>query len=207
MIIKKTFTSMAACSLILLAVGPIDAYSEGNTEAKDTKGNLMASYDEGVAGMTIVNSVEVSAKVLAINTVDRKLRLLREDGKEITISIGKEAVNFDQIKVNDKLNVTVVKELIVAVNKVGITTDESTTGMIVTAPKGDKPAALAAESTVVTAKVVKIDQEKHTATIEFKDGHTKTFSVREDVDLSKHEVGEEVVFQISEMIGIKVEKQ
>jgi hypothetical protein len=138
---------------------------------------------------------------------NRKLKHLRTDGKEITVSIGKEAVNFDQIKVDDMVSATVAKELIVSVNKQNVSTEEGADGIVAIAPKGKKPGGIIGETVVVTAKVVEIDQEKRTATIQFKDGETKTIAVRDDIDLSKHKIGEQVVFQITEMIAIKVEKQ
>ena len=105
------------------------------------------------------------------------------------------------------VSATVSEELIVSVNKQDVSTEEGAAGMIATAPKGQKPGAIMAETFVVTAKVVDIDQDKRTATIQFKDGETKTIAVRDDIDLSKHKIGDQVVFQITEMIAIKVEKQ
>ena len=58
----------------------------------------------------------------------------------------------------------------------------------------------------MTAKVIAIDLEKRTATLRFEDGNTETFPVRADVDLSRHKVGEQVVFRVTEMIAIWVEK-
>ena len=42
--------------------------------------------------------------------------------------------------------------------------------------------------------------------IQMPDGTTKTFTVRQDVDLSKRSVGEEVVFRFTEAMAIRVEK-
>jgi hypothetical protein len=44
------------------------------------------------------------------------------------------------------------------------------------------------------------------ATLAFDDGSTKTFPVRPDIDLGQRSVGEKVVFQVTEMIAISVEK-
>ena len=190
---------MVASSLVLIMGTPVTVYP--------VEGSIAVTVEGGVAGLSVVETIDMSAKVIAIDTENRKLKLLRTDGKEITISVGKEAVNFDQIKVDDMVSATVAKELIVSVNKQNVSTEEGAAGMIATAPKGEKPSAIIAETVVVTAKVIEIDQDKHTATIQFKDGETKTIAVRDDIDLSKHKIGEQVVFQITEMIAIKVEKQ
>jgi hypothetical protein len=48
--------------------------------------------------------------------------------------------------------------------------------------------------------------EKRTTTLRFDDGTTETFPVRADVDLSRHKVGEQLVFRVTEMIAVWVEK-
>jgi hypothetical protein len=63
-----------------------------------------------------------------------------------------------------------------------------------------------AETVQITATVSAIDQENRTATLAFEDGRTKTFPVRDDIDLSQRKVGEKVVFTVTEMIAISVEK-
>ena len=62
-----------------------------------------------------------------------------------------------------------------------------------------------AETVQVTATVAAIDPAKRMATLRFEDGHTETFSVRDDIDLSQHKVGGKVVFLVTEMIAISVE--
>jgi hypothetical protein len=58
----------------------------------------------------------------------------------------------------------------------------------------------------VTATVVAIDRSNRTATLRFEDGSTETFPVRNDIDLNRHKTGERVVFRVTEMIAISVEK-
>ena len=54
--------------------------------------------------------------------------------------------------------------------------------------------------------MVAIDRTKRTATLRFEDGRTKTFPVRDDIDLSRRKVGEKVVFLVTEMVAISVDK-
>lgn len=183
------------------------ATSNVYAEESIAQGNMVVDAEKGVPGMTIVDTVEMSAKVTAIDTTNRKLTLLKSDEKETTITVGPEAVNFDQIEINDMVTITLLKELIISLNNEGVSTEESTEGMLASSPKGYKPSTLISETTVITANVVSLDQLKHTATLKFKDGSTETFSVRDDIDLSKHKIGEQVVFEKTEMIAIEVEKQ
>ena len=165
-----------------------------------------AAVAEGVPGGVFVNTKEVSAKVTAIDTANRKVTLLWPDGDKDTIKVGPEAVNFDQIKVGDMVNVIVTEELVIYLDEEGATAPDGAAAMVALAPKGEQPAGLVAEAARVTATVTAIDTTKRTATLRFEDGTTKTFPVRDDIDLSKRKVGEKVVFLVTEMIAISVEK-
>ena len=48
--------------------------------------------------------------------------------------------------------------------------------------------------------------QKAKATLQFPDGTAKTIKVRDDVDLTKAAVGEDVVIRASEALAISVEK-
>lgn len=45
-----------------------------------------------------------------------------------------------------------------------------------------------------------------TATVRFEDGTTRTFRVRPDVDLEQRQVGEMVVFHVTERVALRVER-
>ena len=165
-----------------------------------------AAFEEGVPGGVIVNTVDVSARVTAIDTSNRKVTLLGPDGDEFTVKVPPEAVNFDQLQVGDLVDATVTEALVVYLDEEGTSGPDGAEGMVALAPKGAQPGGLVAETVQVTATVKAIDRTNRTATLQFEDGSTKTFSVRDDIDLSQRKVGEKVVFQVTEMIAISVEK-
>lgn len=166
-----------------------------------------ATFKEGVPGGVFVNTVDVSARVTAIDTANRKVTLLGPDGEKFPVTVGPEAVNFDQLRVGDLVNVTVTEELVVFLDEEGASVPDGTAAMVALAPKGAQPGGLVAGTTQVTGTVEKIDSTSRTATLKFSDGSAKTFPVRDDIDLSQRKVGEKVVFQVTEMIAISVEKQ
>jgi Cu/Ag efflux protein CusF len=165
-----------------------------------------SAYQEGVPGGIIVNTLDVSARVTAIDMANRKVTLLGPDGETFTVKVGPAAVNFDQVGVGDWVNLTVTEELVVYLNEGNEAPSDESAAAVVLAPKGAKPGGLVAETTQITGTVTAIDLEKRTATLQFQDGSTRTFPVRSDVDLSKRKVGEQVVFRITEMIAISVKK-
>ena len=128
------------------------------------------------------------------------------DGIKQTVTVGPEAINFDQIHVGDRLKLTVAESLVVYVAGEGETPTDSATGMVALAPKGAKPGAIMATTTKVTARIIAIDAEHRQATLRFEDGTTHIAAVRPDVDLSKRKVGETVVIRATEELAIAVEK-
>ena len=165
-----------------------------------------AAIKEGVPGGVFVNTVEVSAKVTAVDTANRKVTLLLPDGTKTPVKVGPEAVNFDQLRSGDLVNVTLIEETVVYLDEEGVTPPDGAAAMVALAPKGAQPGGVVAATTQVTATVTAIDPASRTATLRFEDGHTKTFPVRDDIDLSLRKVGEKVVFLVTEMIAISVEK-
>jgi hypothetical protein len=171
------------------------------------KGAHSATFKAGVPGGVIVNTMTISARVKAIDTGNRRLMLLKPNGETVTIKVGPEAVNFDQIRKGDLVKATVTEETLVYIDEEGASTPDAAAGMVALAPKGALPGGLMAGTVRMTATVVAIDHAMRTARLEFEDGSIKTFPVRDDIDLSRHHVGEKVVFQITEMIAITVEAQ
>ena len=206
--LKKTpLMTFAAGSLVLFAAALFIFTACATTSPPPPpEGQTAAAIQKGVPGGVFVNTVDVSARVTAIDKAKRKVTLLAPDGEKYTVTVGPEAVNFDQIKVGDLVKATVTEELVIFMDDEGAPSSEGEAGVVALAPKGAKPGGLVAQTRQVVATVVAIDRTKRTATLRFDDGATETFPVREDIDLSRHEVGERVVFRVTEMIAISVEK-
>ena len=151
--IKLSHTAMLHSTLALLLVGSITGCS---TTTPPPPAEVKVSYvhEEGVAGGVIVNTLEMKVKVVAVDTSERKLTLMDSNGDELTIKVGPEAVNFDQIRANDMIDIIVTEELVISVNAEGTAVEEGAAGLVALAPKGAKPGGIVAGTIVVTAKVV-----------------------------------------------------
>ena len=165
-----------------------------------------AGVVEGVPGGSVVATYELTAFVAAIDKASRKITLVDAAGIKKTVKAGPEVINFDQIRVGDQLKITATQELVVSVAGAGETSSDGGARLVALAPKGAKPGAIMADTTRVTAKVTAIDGEHHQATLQFEDGSSRTFPVREDVDLAKRKVGDSVVIRITESLAIQVAK-
>ena len=168
--------------------------------------NTATVVQEGVPGGVIVNSIEVTAKVTAIDTKNRKVTLLLPEGDKETVRVPLEAVNFDQISVGDLVKATLTEEVVVYLDEEGASVPDAYAAGVALAPKGAQPGGVVAEAVKVTATVTAIDQVNRTATVRFNDGIVKTLPVRDDIDLSQRKVGEKVVFLVTEAVALSVEK-
>jgi Cu/Ag efflux protein CusF len=181
------------------------AFTSCSTEPKGEGAGFTATQP-GVPGGVIVQTYKETATVTGIDKATRKVTLVTKDGSKSTVKCGPEVANFDQLAVGDQVKATVTEQLVVFARNAGEPPGDGATAAIVLAPLGAKPGALMANTEEVTAKVKSIDVKHQKATLLFPDGTRHTFKVRQDVDLTKHTAGEDVVFRATEAVAISVEK-
>jgi hypothetical protein len=200
---RNTFACLlmapALTAMLVLTSCSSDKPAEG-------QGATVVATKPGVPGGVMINTVQITATVKAVNAEDRKVTLVGADGKDAVVKCGPEVVNFPQIQVGDQVKATVTEQLVVFMaTDAPPQTDGAAVGVAL-APVGAKPGAVVAQTAQVTATVVAIDLKHHKATLQFPDGSQKTVAVRPDVDLTKRAVGEQVVIRVTEAVAISVEK-
>lgn len=204
---KTQQKTLNLATMALLPAAMLTLTSCSSTSSKPpVETTSTASFQPGVPGGVRVDTHKLTAKVKAIDTANRKVTLVTPDGEETTVKCGPEVINFDQIRVGDRLNVTVAEEVAAYMAKEGTTPTEGAAALVALAPKGAKPGGIVASTVQVTAKVTAIDLKHRKATLQFPDGTTRTVTVRDDVDLTKRRVGEEVVIRTTEILALAVEK-
>ena len=170
------------------------------------EGAVMTAFKPGVPGGVAVGTYQETATVTGIDKEKRKVTLVTPNGAMGVFKAGPAVANFDQIEVGDQVKATVTQELVVFVRKSGEPSRDGDATTIGLAPIGTKPGALIADTREITAKVTAIDLKHHKATLQFPDGKSKTFEVRQDVDLTNQSVGQEVVIRTTDALVISVEK-
>jgi hypothetical protein len=207
---KRVFRSGIMAGASLLVMGSLVACSS----QQDTEAPLAMEVDEevmtvdGVPGGVTTQTADITATVSAIDYKKRSLTLEDGKGARRTFNIGPEVVNFKEIKKGDKVALEYTQGVVVYLREKGEPTgdDDNAAGVVMTAPEGSKPGAVAVGTTEITAEVTAVNLENHTATLKFPDGVSQEIPVRSDVELSKDQVGREVVMQITTAIAIDVEK-
>lgn len=159
----------------------------------------------GVPGGKVTETKEVRATITAIDSATRRVTMVTPAGEKVTITAGPEVANFKQLRVGDQVTVVRIEQIATRMAKPGeVVVDDETIDLSV-APLGKKPGVSMATTEQLVATVTRINTRTRRATLTFADGSTKTVRVRDDIDLSKHKVGDRVVIRVTDAYALKVE--
>jgi hypothetical protein len=125
-----------------------------------------AAAQEAAVGQVIT----LTAKVVAIDKENRTLSLKGEEGEEITVEAGEQAINFDQIEVGDTLNAGYMESVEVFLDQSGSAPDMQAEEVAERAEKGEKPGGVIGRSMLISAKVTEVDKKSRVLTLELEDG-------------------------------------
>ncbi len=191
------------CTLILAAASlapsallaqPLDLAAGGATIIVTAPG---AGVAERVA--------QITASVQAIDSAKRTVTLKGPAGDIVTLAVGSEVQNFDQIQVGDLVVVRYLEALTLELKKRGTAKRERTERDVTErARPGERPAAVEAHEVHVVADVIALDPQTQTVTLR---GPTRV------VDLRVHDpeqfklvaVGDQVEATYTEAVAISVE--
>jgi len=149
--------------------------------------------------------VQITASVEAIDSASRTVALKGPSGDTVTITVGSEVQNFDQIKIGDFVVVRYIDSLTLELKKAGTAlrerTDFDVTGK---ARPGERPAAGGAHEVHVVADVVAIDPPTQTVTLR---GPTRVvqLQVQDPQQFKRVAVGDQVEATYTEAVMISVE--
>ncbi len=169
-----------------------------------TKSLPLLSASKTNANVFAVTSQKFIASVVAVDTGARTLTLKGDDGRERTFHCGKDMINFDQIKVGDRVSATVTDSLAVFMRKSDQPPLEGEAAAVAIAPQGDMPGVVMANTAEVRAKVLAINPYEDTITIETPNEMT-TLQIGRDIDHTGIRKGDDVTLRVSEALALRVE--
>jgi Cu/Ag efflux protein CusF len=151
-------------------------------------------------------AVQLQGKVKAIDKKGHKVVVVGQQGREVVLTLGPEARNFEQIKVGDLVTVTYVRALALELHKSvngGKLGQPIITEQSVRAKPGDKPAGAMEKTVQVTANVIAVDQKTQMVTLKGPN-QTVELEVKDPAMLKGIKVGDQVDATFTEAIGIEV---
>ncbi len=193
---KVCILILAAASLApsALLAEPLDPAAGGATIIVTAPGTGIA---ERVA--------QVTASVEGVDSAKRTVTLKGPDGDIVTLAVGPEVQNFDQIRAGDLVAVRYVDALMLELRKGGTAKRERTERDVVQrAAPGERPAALSAHEVHVVAEVIALDPSTQTVRLR---GPTRVVDLRvQDPEQFKLvAVGDQVEATYTEAFAISVE--
>jgi Cu/Ag efflux protein CusF len=152
--------------------------------------------------------VTVEATVEAINYNSRMVTLRGPKGKVVTMHVDERARNFNQIKVNDKIEAEYFESVALYVQKHDGGQPAADEGTAVSlAPLGEKPGVAAVDTMVVKATVIDIDYDARKVVLKVPDGRYVTLIVDKDAPkFGKVKPGDQVVARYTLALAISVRK-
>lgn len=158
-------------------------------------------------GGAVGQVVSLTATVEAIDAKNRTVTLKGPGGQVVDIEAGKEAKNFDQIKVGDKVQVDYYESVALFLGKPGEKPSEDTTTAVHGAEKGQTPGAVAVSTTEVTATIQAIDKAKRTVTLKNPNGVSETVAVPAEMkNFDSLKVGDSVHARFTQALAMAIKK-
>jgi hypothetical protein len=149
---------------------------------------------------------QVQARVDAIDYAKRTVTLKTDKGS-VTLEVGPQAKNFDQVKVGDKVTADFYNSAAVYVRRVDEPPSANESTVIEYAAPGAQPSGVIVKTREITARVDAIDQKTRMATLTGSAGNSVTFKVDDAVEnLARIKAGDQVVVRYTEALALSVDK-
>jgi hypothetical protein len=192
---KTKMILMATIPALMLAVA---GYAEDPGASAATKADAKGAIE--------VSAITKTAKVTAVDPAKRTVTLVNPDGITNSYELGNKVRNFDQIKVGDEVKATLLEAVAVAVSKSNAPPDASGRDLVAVAPKGAMPGVIMAKTRQISAKIVSVDPQARTVTVEGPAGGTPTMRVGPKVNLDELQKGDDVTLRVTDALALRVEK-
>jgi len=160
-------------------------------------GTMMTKSAPGKVG--VAETTKMTATITAIDKAAREVTLKGPQGNEVTLGVGPEAKNFDNMKVGDVVALTL--ELKKGGGLPVARTEESA---MKGAKAGEKPAGVAGRQVTIVADVIGVDAAKQMVTLKGPQ-RTVDLKVRDPEQFKLIHKGDQVQATYTQAMALKVE--
>ena len=199
----RTLTAIGLAGLLLAGCASTPDKNPPAQPAPPPPPPSVATGDE--IGMGDV--ITLTATVQAVDLENRLVTLKGERGRVVTVNVGEEARNLDQVKVGDRVVITYREAMAIQLIKEptsGGVTERRNTLSGSRAELGQRPSATLRDKTEIVANVIAVNKKARRVTVQGPQ-HAVTVKVAPDIDLSSIRVGDQVRAVYVEEFGISVE--
>jgi hypothetical protein len=188
----------------LLALALLTAASAAFAQAPS---GSQASLPEAATRTFVVGDHDqVQARVEAID-YDKRTVTLKTDSGSVTLEVGPQAKNFNQVKVGDKVTADYYASTAFYVRRVDEPPSTNGSTVVQYAAPGAQPGGVIVKTKEITARVDAIDPKTRTATLTGSAGNSVTIKVDDAVqNLDRIKTGDQVVVRYTEALALSVDK-
>ena len=161
----------------------------GSAYAADVK---PITSDAGTPGMMAGDVVRAEAEVVGIDKKTRTVTLKGEDGNVFDVVVGKEAKNFKQIKVGDRVVAEHMEVLAMELKKGGGLRETVEKDIDETAKPGQRPGAIRGREIAFVADVKSVDAKASTITVLGARGNVYKLHVKDPKVMAEIKEGDQV---------------
>ena len=153
----------------------------------------------------VSREASITATVEAIDYDKRTVDLKGPKGNVVTLKVGPEAKNFNQVKTGDRVTARYFDSIAIQVRKPNEPPFAQQDSAVQVAPKGGTPGGVAVETTEMTAVVDAINYKTRTVTLRGPQQKSVTLKVDDSVKrFNEVKKGDEIVIRRTEALAIDV---
>jgi hypothetical protein len=153
-------------------------------------------------------SVEVSSVTATVESIDydaRTVTLRGPNGDLVSLKVGPEAKNFNQVKKGDKVTFDYYQSVAVDIEKSKGEPMSAETQSVTRAKPGERPGGTISTTGYVTAKVLDIDYQSRMMTLKMPKGDTMMLKAGDQVKrFNEIKKGDEIVVRYTQAVAISV---
>ena len=188
-----------AALLTVTSLLPLAAQAQS---APTTQAAVATSPGKAVGAAT----TEVTAKVVAVDAMQRTVTLQSASGKKRTIEVGEGVRNFSEIKVGDTVQAKYTEALALELKKGTMSMSAPTEEQTITPapPAGAKPGGTVARRVTAMTEVIAVDPTKKMVTLRGPRGNEVDVDVQDPDQLKNIKKGDHVQVTYVEALAISV---
>jgi Cu/Ag efflux protein CusF len=194
--------------MVAAAVGGLWGCAPKRTVTAPTPPPVAASGTATSPGqVTQVNTVQLTATVVDVDSRRRRVSLRGSDGVVETFRVGPDVRNLAQVRRGDQVVATYVQALELRLRKKGTASPGVTEDVAFDRNAlGQMPGAAGGQAVTVTARITAIDRATQMVTLKGPKGRTVRIHVKDPTHLENARVGDLVEATYIEAVALEVER-
>ncbi len=157
--------------------------------------------------LVVAETTSIEARLDAVDVKTRRMTVTGPHGKTLTLKVGPDVKDLDQVKPGDQLVVRYFESLALFVRKAAEPRAATEGTAVQVISKGKRPVAVAVDTVEFKGTVEAIDYTKRRVTLKGAEGKTRTIKVDPSVKrLDEVKKGDQIVVRHTETIAFSVRK-